>query len=522
MGCNKMMRQGPKGDLGPTGPGGGPPGERGEQGIQGERGIQGIQGIQGRDGLTGQAGRDGATGGRGATGNTGASGTNGTQGVAGDPGAVPVADATTRLLTTPDYPGQLLFQIDDKTLWSGNTTSIGDWTRYGQTSYPPLITFGFTGDTGLQGSNQTALQAAMANAHLDWIVFCGDNSYGGEAQFLNDWQAFNTNWVATHKAYPVLGNHDLDGASKYSLHTGHFTYLPGNRRYWTLVFGAGLLQIFVLNTGVNTALDDPVTSGCEPDGNTSTSVQHAWFVSELAKSTAKWKLVFFHQPPITTEATVGSAACVAMDWPEFAQVDGVFCGHEHMAEWLTLRGVPVINASGAVKTDGDFTMAVQGASVDRANIVWANDLRKLFARVNVTPARIVIDFIDVPSGAVIYQRDLSNTTNEISQIGGEIIAPASQPVAGTYFLFQSAVGMLVSEFFVAVAVTGTPALTGKIKVNGSQVATWSIVAGEYYATCVPTDNRLLYGGRVEIVVDTNAGYASWYGLTCYARGRVVK
>jgi len=523
MGCNKRLRQGPPGPKGDPGDGN-QPGEKGDKGDPGDRGPQGIPGDRGRDGVEGKPGQPGRDGSRGADGRPGADGAQGIPGEKGEPGYVTAADESERILTTPTYIGQHLFQEDDASEWYAPNLDIGSWIRVGTTNYPPLITFGFVADTGEQGANQNALANALFNANLDWVVFGGDNSYGGESEFLDDWQAFNSDWVVPHKAYPVLGNHDLDGASNYALHTGHFTYLPGNKRYWTLTFGNNLLQIFVLNDGVNTAYQNPVTSGCEPDGNTTGSAQHTWFVEQLEKSTAKWKLVFFHHPPVTTEASVSNAVVTEMDWPEFAHVDGIFCGHEHLSEWLTLRGTPVINASGAVKTDGDTTLAIQGADATRAALLWVDDRQKLFARVNVTPRSIVVEFVEVATGVVIYQRALNDTTTDVSQWSGEVIGPVTAPAeAGdTYFVGHAGVGMLVSEWFVSAAVSGTPALTGKIKVNGTIVATWSITAGQFYAVAVPTDIRLLFGALVQVVVDANAGYATWYGLQVTARGRIVK
>lgn len=386
----------------------------------------------------------------------------------------------------------------------------------------PRIIIIVTGDTGIPGNEQQDVTERITQIPgLSRIVLTGDNSYGGEAQFHNDLQAWQP-WITSEQLIPVLGNHDIDGPSSYGLHTAKFPYLPGNRRYYNIVLGEGLVELFVLNDGVNTAFENPITSGGEPDDNIIGGAQHTWFVNALNASTAKWKLVFFHHPLVTTEETPGTMIVTAMDWPEFALVHGIFCGHAHLAEWLTLRGTPLINSSNSVRTDGNTALAIQGVAPNESTIIWVEDQQKVICKLNVTPRKITVDFIDVATGVIVYSRDLSDTTTDLSEWGGEILPPSQVTAGDTYFLGQSPVGMVVKEWFIGTAISGAPALTGTIKVNNAVVASWSIPAGKFYTTAFPTDNRLLYGSKVELVVNPVVGYETWQGLTLYAKGVVVR
>ena len=489
----------------------------------GPQGPQGIQGAPGTNGSPGTAGAAGAPGPAGAAGATGAM---------GPPGSVPFATAVYRLQSTPAYLGQLGWQIDTKQLYYGSSLSIGGWTRYGSTQqYPSVLRLGFAGDAGEQGAEQTALASSLLLADLDYVVFGGDNSYGGESQFANDWAAFDA-WVVAQTALPVLGNHDLDGATKYGLHTAKFSYLPGNKRYWNMVLGNGLVEIFVLNTGVNSAFQDPVVSGCEPDGNTVGSAQHVWFINALNLSTARWKLVFFHHPPVTNEVDAYRVV-PAMDWPEFSKVDGIFCAHTHLAEWLTYKGTPVVNASGAVRgvhtypngeiqTDGSPALVVQSIVANEGFLLWTNNRDTLFARLNISERRIVVDYISTITNKIVYQRNLADTVSQTSSWGQEIYGPDDPVNVGIYGLGIIPQGMLIDKFLVSVFGTGGADLKGNIFIDNNLAGSFTITAGDRWATVTPLIPVAPIGALVQVDISENSDYPTWTGFQCSIRGTTVQ
>src|SRR5205823_5212643 len=89
--------------------------------------------------------------------------------------------------------------------------------------------------------------------------------------------------AATNKFFPALGDGDYSATAGITPYLNYFS-LPGNERYYD--FTMGPVEFFILNDN----------SG-EPDGRTSDSPQAAWLQSELANSTATWKLVILHHPP---------------------------------------------------------------------------------------------------------------------------------------------------------------------------------------------------------------------------------
>src|SRR3989344_181275 len=122
----------------------------------------------------------------------------------------------------------------------------------------------------------------------------------------------------------VLGNHDYSyaGISKY---TSFFT-LPGNERYYT--FSDGNVQFFMINSNSQ-----------ESDGINSSSIQAQWLQTQLASSTAKWKLVLMHHPPYSSGDEHGSTP--EMKWPykEWGAT-AVIAGHDHVYERIIRNDFP--------------------------------------------------------------------------------------------------------------------------------------------------------------------------------------
>ena len=518
-GCSPYQ-QGPPGPPGPVGPSGGPPGPQGETGPQGPQGERGPQGIQGPQGPPGRDGANGSNGAPGASGIPGPGGGPGPQGIPGPSGGITWATPGDRPNTSPLYVGQVGLQRSDSTLWESVSLAVGDWRQIPR-PYGSRFTLGFASDTGEQNADQTQLASALNAAGLDACVFGGDNSYGGESEFEDDWAAFATLTLA-QKTYPVVGNHDRDGVSGTTPHYNKFSYLPGNRVYYNKTFADNLVEIFVLDSGYKTDGSLPV-AGYNAVGST----QHTWFVAALAASTAKWKFVFFHHPPVSTEvgATAVPDIAPAMDWPEFSKVDAVFCGHSHISEWIQYRGIPLINCSAAVRRGpsyiGRASLNLFGAVSSYADLLWVNDTQPLWCKLIVTQTNVVVQFRNTYTNLLVYQRDIKNAGAESRDSTQEIIHPDNVASVGTYTVHVSPVGVIVNEFRVACAGTGSSAIAGSVKVDGYDVGYWSIPAGSFQAIFTPSDPIIRRGKFVQITVDSNPGYTPFKGLEFSAVGRVV-
>src|SRR5207249_7863424 len=159
---------------------------------------------------------------------------------------------------------------------------------------------------------------------------------------------------STNRFWPALGNHDWDSGHKPYL--DYFT-LPNNERYYNVVFGGGLVQLFVIDSDRH-----------ETDGMISTSKHATCLKNALAASTACFKLVDFHHPPYTTWS---GGSMTEMRWP-FASwgADVVLAGHAHLYERLDASGFPyIVNGLGGedIATFGKTKLPSGVRSVVRYN-----------------------------------------------------------------------------------------------------------------------------------------------------------
>lgn len=278
--------------------------------------------------------------------------------------------------------------------------------------------FAFIADAGTAGANQTLVANLILDDDPVALFAGGDNNYpsGSVATIEANWAAFGS-LVTLEKVYPALGNHDLDTANGQA-QIDKFSYLPGNRRYYSKFFENEDLEIFVLNSGLTTA-----GALVEADGNDIGSVQWEWFQQAVIQSTARWKVVMFHHPAIsygTKNALIGQ-----MHWP-FASlgIDLVLQGHQHINEHLyvkenTLSGCHYIQATSMNPNGTYHQTAVQHANYtdDRHcpdfseyNGVWKdaadtdpneepNDIG--YWRINVSSARMIPEFIN-SVGQTVY------------------------------------------------------------------------------------------------------------------------
>ena len=169
------------------------------------------------------------------------------------------------------------------------------------------------------------------------LVLLGDNDYTqSPARFRTNWRA-TFSWARRSglRVAGVLGNHD------YHVNRGRYelALLGMPRPYYTRRLGD--IQLFLL------------------DSNEVNSEQTAWLESQLADSTAIWKIAVFHHPPYTCGGHSG-AADVQQRWvPLFEQysVQLVLSGHDHNYQRFVPRnGVTYVvhggGAAGALSADG--------------------------------------------------------------------------------------------------------------------------------------------------------------------------
>jgi len=212
------------------------------------------------------------------------------------------------------------------------------------------VRFGHIGDYGSASSNENQVANLVKSWNPDFIVTDGDNNYPDGAastidqnigqfyeSYIGNYKGSYGTGSLTNRFWPAIGNHDWNSTSGYQPYLDYFT-LPNNKRYYNVVFGGGLVQLFVINSDMN-----------EPDGITSTSVQANWLQNALAASTACFKIVDFHHPPYTTWS---GGSMTEMQWPfQSWGADIVLTGHAHVYERLDASGFPyIVNGLGGEDT----------------------------------------------------------------------------------------------------------------------------------------------------------------------------
>ncbi len=203
--------------------------------------------------------------------------------------------------------------------------------------------FAVIGDYGIDSAGERDVATLVHRMKPDFIVTTGDNNYPkGEAHqldvnigqyyhdFIFPYHGVFGQGAHKNRFWPALGNHDWE-AGDVSPYLQYFN-LPGNGRYYDVVQGP--VHLFALDT-------DPR----EPDGITAESTQGKWLQAALAASTAPWKIVYMHHPPL---ASAKKPMPKEVAWPYAAWgASLVISGHKHFYERLEHDGIPyVINGLG--------------------------------------------------------------------------------------------------------------------------------------------------------------------------------
>jgi len=247
-----------------------------------------------------------------------------------------------------------------------------------------VLAFGDYGTAHLAGaaSHQAALAAVMrarhATAPFSFGLTTGDNFYPTSFASPKD-PGWKTTWDDQYASlgipfYISLGNHDWAepagpmGEYIYGL-TSKSWRLPA--LYYT--YTAGPAQFFAINT------------------NALTERQLTWLRRELARSTAKWKIVYGHFPVYEqTDYTVEPQRRLLLPILKQYHVDVYLAGHHHTVQHWQMDGIDyvVTGAGGAANYSlGDTTRA------NPARKFVAS--RPAFAELEVSDGAITVRFVGI-------------------------------------------------------------------------------------------------------------------------------
>ena len=227
----------------------------------------------------------------------------------------------------------------------------------------PPQRFAVVGDYGVDDADELHVAQLIKGWTPDFVLTTGDNNYpNGDratiernigkyyAEFIGGYiGTFGPGSKSGNRFWPSVGNHDYYGAEKLQPYLDYFPELPGKKRYYEVQIGR--VHLFALNSEL----------AVEPDGNTAGSVQGEWLRQRLAASTACFKIVYFHVPPISS----GPFHDAAMDWPyKKWGADVVLLGHEHYYERIERDGFTyIINGLGGAKNRFDFPNIIPESKV---------------------------------------------------------------------------------------------------------------------------------------------------------------
>jgi hypothetical protein len=198
------------------------------------------------------------------------------------------------------------------------------------------VRFAAIGDSGTGDREQREVGAVMTAFRklfpFAFVIMLGDNIYGSDSprdyqrKFEEPYRALLDGGV---RFYASLGNHDDRSQRFYKL------FNMNGELYYTFRAPDSDVQFFALESSY---MDQR---------------QLQWIGRELAASTARWKICFFHHPIYSSGERHGSdLALRKVLEPLFLQygVDVVFAGHEHFYERLKpQQGIQYFTNGGAAK-----------------------------------------------------------------------------------------------------------------------------------------------------------------------------
>ncbi|MFN0112660.1 MAG: metallophosphoesterase [Blastocatellia bacterium] len=190
-----------------------------------------------------------------------------------------------------------------------------------------LLTLGDFGQgTPAQKQVAGAMLQAQHKTPFDFALTLGDNFYPVGMESPND-PRWRTWWSELYdplglKFYATLGNHDWGHVDSPAAELLYERQSPSWRLpapYYT--YTAGPVQFFALDT------------------NEVSEAQMDWLKAELAKSRARWRVVYGHHPIYSAGQHGDSATLIAKLLPVLKdRVDVYFAGHDHDLQHLKPEG----------------------------------------------------------------------------------------------------------------------------------------------------------------------------------------
>lgn len=248
----------------------------------------------------------------------------------------------------------------------------GTTTGSGAATEPQPVIVAAIGDYGLAGDDELAVATLVKSWNPAAVITLGDNNYPDGAadtidqnvgfyyrRFIYPYKGSQPLWdgetdATTNAFLPCIGNHDLTPGFPPIPYLDYFT-LPGIGRFYSFVLG--YCEFFCIDSGIKT--DGTVVEILD---NSAVGFQAMWLQARLAASTAKFRCVYFHHPPFTSDESYWPGFG-ALRWPfKKWSADLVMSGHGHQYEHVVVDGFNYfVNGSGGAELRGLHDPVVDGS-----------------------------------------------------------------------------------------------------------------------------------------------------------------
>jgi tartrate-resistant acid phosphatase type 5 len=300
---------------------------------------------------------------------------------------------------------------------------------------PPAVArslFATIGDYGDGSANEGSVSSLVYSWNPDFIITMGDNRYGATdfdgtvGQFYcgsltdADSGAFCSGGNSLSNAFfPSLGNHDYTDGAGLNEYLDYFT-LPGSGVATSGTSGSEHYYDFIRESVHFFVIDSQGALNSASDK----IAQMNWLQAQLAASSARWKVVYFHHAPYSS-ALHGSTA--AMQWPFGTWgADAVISGHDHTYERIHVAGtVYFVNGLGG-RSIYKFKTPVSGSQVR-----YNDDYGAM--RVDANDVAITFEFISL-SGNIIDTYTIETRTDNGGGGGGGCTIKINASVDSSWLL----------------------------------------------------------------------------------------
>jgi acid phosphatase len=227
----------------------------------------------------------------------------------------------------------------------------------------PSVSFYAIGDTGFGGeilrANAASMERAAESRPVGFALLLGDNFYMEGVETTGDrrWkEIFEDGFPGKALRVPfyaVLGNHDhrgsIDAQIEYTRKSARWK-MPARWYTFAVPMKDGLeVQFFALDT-------QPIHHGWMEGDD-----EAEWLESELAKSKARWRIVFGHHPFLSHGSHGSTPELRKRIAPllERGKVDLVLAGHDHDLQ--------------VIRSKAGWVQIVSGAGCSTRDTAWGDD-----------------------------------------------------------------------------------------------------------------------------------------------------